>query len=76
LSNQSEKNYFLIAISPTPTAPKIANTLIGEAGVDVLVGHEVGTFAVDVLETVVFTVVAVVIVVVTVVSVASAWSVA
>jgi len=42
----------------------------------VLLGHGVGTFAVDVLETVVFTVVAVVIVVEVVVSVVSAWRVA
>ena len=41
-----------------------------------LLGHGVGTFAVDVLETVVFTVVDVVIVVEIVVSVVSAWRVA
>ena len=70
------KNYFLITISPKPTAPIIANTFIEEDGVDVLLGHGVGTFTVDVLEVVVFTVVAVVIVVEIVVSVASAWSVA
>ncbi len=76
MSNSSGKNYFLITISPKPTAPKIASTLIGEAGVDVLLGHGVGTLAVDVLETVVFREVGVVIVVEIVVSVTSAWSVA
>ena len=51
---------FLITINPTPTAPRITRTPMGEAGAGVAValGQGVGTFAVDFV--VVFTVVAVV----------------
>ena len=50
--------HFLITINPTPTAPRIAMILTGDAaGVGVALGQGVGTFAVDFA--VVFTVVTV-----------------
>ena len=52
-------------MSPTPTAPRTARTLTGDAGVGVALGQGVGTFAVDF--TVVLTVVIVVFTVGTVV---------
>lgn len=50
---------FLITISPTPTAPRIATILTGDAGVEVALGQGVGAFTVDF--TVVFTAVTVVV---------------
>ena len=67
---------FLKTMNPVPIAPKITHMPIGDAGAGVALGQGVGTFAVDFMVVVVFSMVAVGIVVTRVVSVTSGLRVA